>query len=39
MLNPSGKPIGEEKHNAGYLWHFRPAYYRPHMHSFYGGPE
>ncbi|MCI9889821.1 hypothetical protein JT358_15405 [Micrococcales bacterium 31B] len=37
-LNPSGTPIGAEKHGAGYLWHFHPAAHRPNMHSFYGLP-
>lgn len=38
-LNPSGTPIGAEKHGAGYLWHFHPAAHRPNMHSFYGLPS
>jgi hypothetical protein len=38
-LNPSGRPVGEEKHGAGYLWHFHPFNHAPNMHSFYGVPS
>jgi hypothetical protein len=38
-LNPSGTPIGAEKHGDGYLWHFHPAGHKPNMHSFYGLPS
>lgn len=36
-LNPSGSPVGPEKHGgSGYLWHYHPSGRSPHMHSFYG---
>lgn len=38
LVNPSGAPVGAEKHGAGYLWHFHPYNRTPKMHSFYGGP-
>lgn len=37
-LNPSGTPIGKEKHGVGYLWHFHPYKHVPNMHCFFGGP-
>ncbi len=37
-LNPSGVPVGAEKHGAGYLWHYHPFRHSPNMHSFYGSP-
>lgn len=38
-LNPSGVPVGPEKHGSGYLWHFHPYRHAPEMHSFFGVPS
>lgn len=39
LLNPSGNPVGAEKHGTGYLWHYHPYRHAPNMHSFYGSPS
>ncbi|MDQ1308033.1 MAG: hypothetical protein QG671_3867, partial [Actinomycetota bacterium] len=38
-LNPSGVPVGPEKHGSGYLLHFHPFNHVPNMHSFFGVPS